>query len=350
MSNFAEAILKSFYEVTSPGSNVHSSWIQPYQGTKNDPSAHHFVFFLKPEATNVKAGVKVDVCLKEAITALEKGVSGKPVIIGGIRVLGGPYLDQNSIMVQHYGVIAKISKEGESAISEDARKVLKTTYAEDIKSWSPEYYQSHVLGGHQFLQKYPEFNAFSLLALNDNLTITRLGPGTYSIKVKVRGELFIVLNSFHPYQVVPYNSAGNAIIVFECSSTASFQDLRTNLAGPTDPTSAPSGSIRRTFLEKKDACGLATVDRGSNCIHMSAGPLEGMIELQRFFSEGSNLIDFDQTTFGQQLSKGGLSKDNVLQLSKNPQTTLEGVTKSAFDLTEEKNSDEAVQIFLKAKY
>jgi len=268
---------------------------------------------------------------------LEPGVAGKPVKIGAVRVVGGPYLDKHSIMVKHYGVIAKISKEGESAISAAAREVLKTKFAEDIAGWSAEHYKTHILGGHQFLEKFHQFNAFSLLTLNDNLPIVRLGPGTYAIKLKIRGETFIVLNSFHPYQVVPYNSPGNAIIVFECLSECTWEDLRVKLAGPTDPTTAPQGSIRHLFLKDKDECGLKDVDRGSNCVHMSAGPLEGMVELQRFFSDmdkGAH-IGLTQTAFGSLLSKV-YDQDKLNKLAENPDVDAGGKKQSVFDLTEEK--------------
>jgi len=346
MSERIPKILEAFHQVTADGSKVDNVWITPYHAPSGHE--HQFLFFLKPEATNTREGVNVEVCLKKALALLEKGVSGKHVKIGAVRVIGGPYLDKHSVMVKHYGVIAKISKEGESAISASAREVLKTKFADDIAGWTPEYYKTHILGGHQFLEKFPHFNAFSLLALNDNLTIVRLGPGTYSIKVKVRGEPFIVLNSFHPYQVVPYNSVGNAIIVFECLSECSWEDLRSKLTGPTDPTTAPEGSIRKVFLNEKAQCGLKDVDRGSNCVHMSAGPLEGMVELQRFFSDldkGSH-VEYGQTSFGLLLSKS-INKEKLNHLAENPDVEFGGKKQSAFDLTEEKNADEAVALLSK---
>jgi len=339
-------ILEAFRTVTADGSTVDNVWISNY--TPPDHNLHQFVFFLKPEATNTRDGVNVEATLKKALGLLQPGVGGKPVKIGAIRVIGGPYLDKHSVMVKHYGVIAKISKEGESAISAAAREALKTKFAEDIAGWTPEHYKSHILGGHQFLQKFPQFNAFSLLTLNDNLVITRLGPGTYAIKLKVRGENFIILNSFHPYQVVPYNSAGNAIIVFEALSELSWEDLRGKLAGPTDPTTAPEGSIRHVFLRDKEQCGLKDVDRGSNCVHMSAGPLEGMVELQRFFSDAGAELTFAQTSFGVLLSKT-LGEEKLNKLAQNPDAEIGGKKQSVFDLTEEKNADEAVTILENCK-
>jgi len=351
MTDRIPQILEAFHKVTADNSAVDNIWVTKYTPTKDH--AHQFLFFLKPEATNFRDGAHVEKILRKSLSLLEKGVDGSPVKIGAIRVVGGPYLDKHSIMVQHYGVIAKISKEGESAISEAARDVLRTKFADDLKNWTPEYYKSHVLGGHQILAKFPQLNAFSLLALNDNSTITRLGPGTYTIKPKIRGETFIVLNSFHPYQVVPYNTKGNAIIVFECVSQCSWRDLRGRLAGPTDPTTAPEGSIRHALLKDKVEFGLTDVDRGSNGVHMSAGPLEGLVELQRFFSDKDTgkAVGFNETAFGSLLLGKGIKEEKLVALAENPDAeTPDGKKKSVFDLTEEENALESAAILSQVKF
>jgi len=343
MSEHIKDILQAFDKVTKDPA-VPDIWIRPYQ----KPTKSHlnnFVFFFKPEVTDVRSGVKLEDILNDCVPLLEKGAGGKPVFIGGIRVLGGSYLDKHNIMTQHYGVIAKISREGVSAISESALQTLKSKFSE-ISNWSPEYFKSHVIGGHQFLSRFPEFNAFSLLALNDNIPTIRLGPGTYAHKIKIRGENFIILNPFHPYQVVPYNSPGNAVIVFECLSELGWADLRTKIAGPTDPATAPEGSVRNYLLKEKTRYGLESVDRGSNGIHMSAGPLEGMLEIQRFFSDFSPL-SFTDVGFGILLNEKGIQDTN--RLASNPDVEYHGKKQSLFDITEEKDATEAAEILVSLK-
>jgi len=337
VSGHISDILKAHYSVVT--GSVNDVWVVPYHKPAN-PNVHQFVFFLKPETTNVFHGVNFGAILKESLSLLEKGVNGKPVVIGAIRVLGGPYLDKNNTMTQHYGVIAKISREGKNAISDDAVQNIKATFGDDVSRWTPEYFESHVIGGHQFLSRFPEFNAFSLQALNDNIPTIRMGPGTYAHKIKIRGECFIILNPFHPYQVVPYNTPGNAIIVFECISEVPWRELRGNITGPTDPTAAPEGSIRNLILKSKDRFGLESVDRGSNGVHMSAGPLEGMVEVQRFFSDKSAL-SYDELAFGILLSSKGA---NINKLSTNPDTEYAGKRQSVFDITEEKDAIESAEI------
>jgi len=72
---------------------------------------------------------------------------------------------------------------------------------------------------------------------------------------------------------------------------------------------------------------------------MSAGPLEGMVEVQRFFG-----VKLENTAFGQALKKAGFTHEQIEQLAKNPTLDHSGKRVSAFDLTEEKDTAEAVKL------
>lgn len=52
-----------------------------------------------------------------------------------------------------------------------------------------------------------------------------------------------------------------------------------SVLGPTDPSLAPEGALRRTIKDQWEALGLGyepTV--GDNCVHASASPFEGLAE------------------------------------------------------------------------
>jgi nucleoside diphosphate kinase len=250
-------------------------------------------------------------------------------------VLGGDYLEKHSLMVEHYGVISKISKQGASAISDQAKEKLESEF-KDLLAAGAE-----VLGGHQFLTAQPHFNAFSLLVLNDNLGTKRLAGGTYAMQIKVLGAPVIVLNPFHAYQLVPYTTSGHAIIAIEGLSKLPWADLRQKVCGVTDPKAAEEGSIRNLFLKNRDALRLGDVDKGTNGVHMSAGPLEGMVELQRFFTDheqSTDKIPFEDLAFGSLLQHKGLPIERIAELAANPDIVVEGKNVSAFDLTEEKDA------------
>jgi len=278
--------------------------------------------------------------VKAILELVEKVFHQNDILIKSTRVLGGGYLDHNGIMVEHYGVISKISKEGVSAISEQAKEKLETDYKESLAAGAK------VLGGNQFLAQHPQFSAFSLLVLNDNIGTKRLAGGTYAMQVKVLGAPYILLNPFHAYQLVPYTTVGNAVIAFECFSEKPWEFLRQKVCGATDPKAAEEGSLRNLFLANKASLGLAEVDKGTNGIHMSAGALEGMVELARFFSDhdSGNRITYDQTAFGSLLLSKGLSLERVIALAKNPILSIESKAVSAFDATEEKDASNAASL------
>jgi len=70
---------------------------------------------------------------------------------------------------------------------------------------------------------------------------------------------------------------------------------------------------------------------------MSAGPLEALVELKRFFDIKSD----SDTHFGSILTSKGISSDNITFLSKNSDVTVGEKTISAFDATEENDSETA---------
>jgi hypothetical protein len=262
--------------------------------------------------------------------------------VGGVRVLRGDYLSGHRIMDQHYGVINSISHGGRAAIAPAAEAKLVSECGALIDDGAP------VLGGHEFLKEFPQVSAFALALLNNNLGTTKLAGGTYVMSVKVLGQPCLVLNPFHPYQLEPYYAPDNAIVVMACRAGQPWAELRRKLAGATDPLKADAGSLRQLFLKDKDALGLADVSQNANGIHLSAGPLEGMVEIQRFFTdhEGDQPLSFTDTSFGQLLASQGLSIDQITALAGNPVIGSEGTGTPAFDLTEEVDAEQAYKLLL----
>jgi hypothetical protein len=330
-----DAIKAAFDRVTAPDSKVDNEWVV----TPTPFSSHEenqFLFFLKPEATTANMKYILDLSVKV--------LAGAGVTFGAIRIVGGPYLDKHNIMVQHYGVISKISKEGYDIISDAAKAKLHADFKDDVAAVGLP------LGGHQWLKKNPDFSPLALCTINDNIRPTRLAGGTYLCKFQLLGKTQLVLNPFHAYQLVPYVKQGNALIVFECRSKMSWEELRTNLCGTTDPSKAVDGSIRNGLLKNKEATGMVAVNLGSNGVHMSAGPLEGMVELQRFLSDwdAGKKVEFTSLAFGAHLASLGVSAEKINKLADNPNIKTGDTSESTFDMTEEKSATEAGPILAEA--
>ncbi len=307
-------------------------WVRPI-GYRKLSGHNHCVVFLKPEVLARREGVHVDAVLDLAISSLR----AHAVKIGAIRVLNGPYLARYHIMEAHYGVINRVSRLGEAAVSAPTRKKLVAEC---------NGVEHRILGAHQFLEQFPDVSPFALNVLSDTAGPKKIASGKYFILAAVDGERIAVLNPFHPYQLMHFTPPGRTIVVFECWTDTGWEALRQKLTGATDPARAAAGSIRKTLLEKKRHFGLREVRTATNGVHCSAGPLEAMAEYSRFFSDHANkvTIRLNETPFGQLLLRRGINEKGIEKLSKNPLLGKDGKSDYAFNLTEEKNADESADL------
>ena len=328
--DLASKILKALPAVAA-AEEPSERWISPLR--QSQPAGrNHFVLFVKPEALALEDGVNVEGVLELVLSKLR----ANGIKTGAVRLLNGPYLGQYRIMEAHYGVINRASRLGEAALSQPTKKKLMAE--------CPGVGQ--VLGAHQFLGKYPDISAFALNVLTDTLGTKKVASGKYYGVFNVGGEKVVVLNPFHPQQLLHYTQPARAIVVFECSTDTDWAVLRNGVTGATDPTRAAPGSIRRTLLDRKSELGLRDVSTANNGVHCSAGPLEAMAEYVRFFSDHAKgeLIDPEETPFGRLLAKLGLGKKDIAGLAKNPLLGRGADATYAFNLTEEKDSDAAADL------
>ena len=323
-------IIKAVSEL-SKAKTPSQKWITPLEGER-PVGRNHFVLFLKPEVLDIRGGVKVEAILDLVLAALHRYA----VKVGAIRVLNGQYLSHYHIIEEHYGVINRASRLGEKGLSEGTRKKLMAECAG----------VDRIFGGHEFLKAYPDVSAFALNIISDTLKTKKISGGKYYAVLDVAGERIVVLNPFHPQQVAHYTAPGRTIVVLECATDMDWAVLRQAMTGSTDPTKAAAGSIRRMLLDSKEKLGLRDVATASNGIHCSAGPLEAMLEYCRFFSDHAQkkAIKLVDTAFGKALMEQGIGKKEIAALAKNPLLGKEGGGAYAFNLTEEKNTNAAVNL------
>lgn len=309
-------------------------WIVPFEKA-DSAEAHELVFFLKPELLLSGAGVK----LPDVIGLIERAFAAYDLAIGSLAILTAKYLKEHAVMQAHYGVINKVSREGRAALSEDARAKLDESFGKLTSDGAD------VLGGHQILDTFPGLTPSPLNEIWERKRSVKLAGGTYAIDIEVDGRTLIALNGFHPDQIDHFIAPGRRIAVATVRSGRAWADLRGKLVGATDPAKAPEGSIRRALLDRKDELGLAAVNQGFNGVHLSAGPLEGLVELVRFTSDraAGTTLDVADTCFGLLLAQAGFSRARTEELMSNLDLIVGGKIISAFDLTEEVDAAGAVE-------
>ncbi len=296
---------------------------------------NEFLFFIKPEITLPSATIELDKILEIILQKIDAAGLG----IQNIKVLSSNYLEQYNIIAQHYGVINSISNNAMEAMSQGAKEKFASIFGKNIEDCT-------VLGGFEFLKKYPAFNALSLDYFWQNSQGQKLAGGTYCVEMKLDAEVVYAVNGFHPRQLTHFTEKGRSIVVFTLKGDLNWAEARQQFIGATNPNKAAEGSVRRTLLEHKDELGLPEVSQGLNGVHLSAGPVEGLIELVRYnsnFGNESQVKTYKDFAFGQTLDQE-FSPDQVKMILDNADLNVDGKEESIFDLTEEKDSDEAVQI------
>ena len=305
----------------------------------NNPAApvgkNEFLFFIKPEIT-----LPSDTINFEAILELvQEKIESFGLTIHNVKVLSAKYLEQFNIIAQHYGVINKIATNAAQSLSDSAKEKFKEIYGKSINDVK-------LLGGVEFLEQYPAFNAFSLDYLWQNKDNKKLAGGTYAEDIKIDNEVLYVINGFHPRQLKHFTEKGRSIVVMTLSGDLNWSEARNNFIGATNPQNANKGSLRREFLERITDLGLAEVSQGVNGVHLSAGPVEALVELRRYnsnFADASQTKAFADYSFGKKL-EAAFTKEQIEKIVNNANVTVNGKSVSIFDLTEEKDSDEAIAL------
>jgi hypothetical protein len=330
-----EALYEALEEVLSHKDGTPQSyWLRYYEASDN-ALANEALFFLKPEATDPDSGVHTKEIIQMTLDAYEHwGFQ-----VGAVRIINTDYLKHYQIMEKHYGVINKISRIGEEALSPAIKQAMHGAFAEELARGAI------ILGGHQMLQRFPHLSAFGLMLINDNLGRKKFAPGTYATApIVVEGTTYIILDTFHAYQLEHFIQTGRALILFDVHFPEKWNRMHSDFLGTTKPQDAVASSIRHQFLEHATKLGLSEINIFSNYLHGSAGPLEGMVELQRFFTDPEReSLSYNITSFGKLLLQYGMRVSDIELLARNPLFEVDGKTISVFDLTEEMDAAAAAE-------
>ncbi len=321
-------ILRSVSEFREKGFLIKE--IKPYEpeNCKNE-----LVFFFKPEVLlpqSVNLGLLLDVTFEK--------FEEFDVKVESLSVLSGEYLKKHDIMARHYGVINRIARFGKRELTTEALEKFKEIFGVEAE-------KANLLGAFEFLERYKDFNAFSLNVLWENLENKKLASGTYCEKVRVGEETVYLLNGFHPYQLLHFTRKEAFIVVMAVASDTNWKRLRQDFIGATNPEKAKEGSLRRILLEKKEELRIPMVTQGYNGFHLSAGPVEALAELLRFCSnyETGNLLTPEKTVIGKKFLKA-FGKEIVEKLMENPKVNYNGRLLGVFDITEELDTDDAIEV------
>ncbi len=308
--------------------------ISLFSSSQKPYGKNEFLFFIKPELTIVEDEQKRSLALDQILKQMEC----YNMCIADITILSSHYLASQNIIAQHYGVINKLSSSAVKNISDNAKQRFFELYGLQIE-------EEEVLGSLEFLNVFSEFTPLTLDYLWQNKKFEKLAGGTYVLDLDFNGRRVFLINGFHPRQLDHFTRPGRCIVLFTLLSDTRWTIARNDFIGTTDPSKAKPGSLRRYFLDRKEDLGLISVSSSWNGVHLSAGPVEGLVELIRYNSDRvSGIIKTSvDYSFGNQLVEK-YSPEVVDRILSNDTVDYQGQKVSVFDMTEEKDSDIALKM------
>lgn len=299
-----------------------------------EPGQNDALVFVKPHAVNAQVVSMVRAFLSE------HGVS---VVASG--ELSGPQIDKQGIIDAHYAHIAKVAMTlSASALSVSADKKGEFASKFGKGSWDELAGSGQILN----LREYAAKTGKGFKEIEDLWRATsafKLAPGTY-VAWMADGDVF-VLNAFYGMMRSIY-TVPDAKVVFMTvrwsESKLSWGDFRGKVIGATDPSKAAEGSLRYKIMREWKQLGLASEpNTGSNGVHASAGPVEGLRE--RMVWLGAKL---EADPFGKAALAAGVKRTLLDSWLNNDRVAVGDKEGNAFDLLEDLNSSEVVRIALEA--
>jgi hypothetical protein len=296
--------------------------------------AHQFLFFLKPEVTETyESGGFAD-----ALDISLEGIAHFGLSIETINVLSGAYLGEHDVIAAHYGVINQLARDAKAHLSHDAREHFTTTYGVQADD-------ANIVGGLEYLDTRPECSQESLEERWTSAAHTKLAGGTYCGVLQEDGQDLYLINGFHPGQLSQFTGKGRTIVVMALRGDTKWAAARSEFIGATNPEEAREGSLRQRFWARRESWRADELSGGRNGVHLSAGPVEGLVELQRFgtdysLGEARPVTDF---VFGKQLAQA-FNEPQIAWILSNPDLEYKGHQASIFDHTEEMDGSDAMAL------
>lgn len=301
---------------------------------------NELVLFIKPEIFMVKEPNQVEQTLNLLFAKLDE-FKAYP---SGIMIVGGKVLEEKEIMNNHYGFINHLSRTASKILDGNERnKIANLLGLISIADYE-------ILGGHEYLIKYPDEDVFSLDTLWFSKKSIKLRSGFYMQAYVDHGKKIILVNGFHPAQLAHFTDQAHRIVLFLIHSNSTWSVLKNQMIGATFPEKAVKESIRGILYSEPHKFGLNKVSIANNGVHLSAGPFEGAFETVNFFGK---ILGVDPETNPplvlQRIVGTGSSNEQALSILRNP--ILESTDKpiDLFTATEDFDTEDSIRYWERNK-
>jgi hypothetical protein len=241
-------------------------------------------------------------------------------------------------MLGHYALLHRLNESACVRLDRRMRERFRAAFEVDPVS-------ATLLGGAEFLRRFPNVSPSALELIWENLAQHRLGGGVSCASLQIGDARIFLVNGFTPALMCSYTHPQSAIVVFALSGSLSWKDARSRFVGAPDPARAQPGSVRHELLAHRKTLRLPDVRLGANGAHLSAGPVEALLELRRFREAvlPESAPGAREFQFGRRLARL-FSEQEVSALLANPVVALGPSEQSVFAWTEEQDEERALEL------
>jgi nucleoside diphosphate kinase len=290
--------------------------------------------FIKPHALTPK--VK---------SLVQETLQAKGVTISIESQIDGSVIDKHMLIDKHYYSIASKA----TLLTPDKLNVPKDKFRNTFSlDWDEALKSGNVLNAKDTCERLA-VDADTLGKMwNDAKSagkLVKFGGGFYCAQLDTDKGAIYVLNGFFMSMRNKFVAPGAAIYYFVVEwdpLDLSWGDFRGQVLGPTDPSKAPSDSLRGMLYANWKEYGLSSEpNTGDNGVHASASPFEGLAERMNWLGYAP-----DNDMFGRLLLKAGVRKEQFGDWAKDPQVSIgdgpTGTVGSLFDALEDTDADRCI--------
>eukprot|EP00927_Polykrikos_kofoidii_P072520 TRINITY_DN68624_c0_g1_i1.p1 TRINITY_DN68624_c0_g1~~TRINITY_DN68624_c0_g1_i1.p1 ORF type:complete len:1791 (+),score=282.65 TRINITY_DN68624_c0_g1_i1:195-5567(+) len=290
--------------------DIESVWESTSEVMNQELDAHvlnHAIVLVKPHAGKQEIDRFVQSCLTaNKITVLKKGtVSAKEVADRGL-------FDQQYFQIWRY------ASEDPSVLqlSSSAQALFRESLG---IAWLDAVSSREVVSAVAALERLGAQNNKELADLWEKADQTKLGSClTVARLVGKNNTAVVVVNGFAPHWRDSFAQQDQSMSWFAVEfspAKLTWKNFRARVLGSTDPSKAPEESIRGQLFKHWKEMGLTEQPtKLNNCVHASAGPLEGLRE-SLLWSGGS----LEEKPLARFLSASGIGSDTVKPWLQNPE-------------------------------
>lgn len=311
--------------------------ITDYKDIVEDPvfgvqDMNEFLVFLKPEIFMGDPAYQA-----KRIELISAKLEEYEVMVDGMVIVGGKFIEDKGIMSAHYGFINQISNGASHMVTATERAKMTELLGEDCS-------QFPIYGGHEALKQFADLNPQTLDTLWFTKKSLKIKGGFYFQKYTHADQDFLLVDGFHPAQLSYFTEPSHRVLLMVCHSKTSWKSLRWDLIGSTFPEKADPNSIRGLLYAQAKELGFEKVDIGCNGIHLSAGPFEALFELPNFVGKALEKDVVSDLSLVKYMQNEGISMEQIKKCMTNPTVTVDGKSKDLYGATEDVDPVDAVKM------